>query len=371
MRSVAFAPTGRADAAYIAANALLFPEFDELTSMFVERDGSGGNPGPGDTIGLVLNKAGMGGQTAEAYIAGLPELSDPDTQISFNATTSRNGAGFDLTSTGTAAQIATALNSVVPGDFYVLTFAWSGNTTARSIRGWVNGNQSSAYTTLSGSATIIVKAGSDAIERASVYIAGDTTGETFYLEITSLKRIPGGHLTAPADNQRPVLDLTNGVYSPVYDGVDDGLTYTFPGGAGPSDCSVFFAVKTSQTSRFNLFSATGASQRMFLAQNADATTDPTLNAGSPDILVSGVNYGPSISRDALHDLVTVGEWLICEVRGANLSGWSDIVTGQLEFLTGFALDGQLIGPIIVETSKLTNSLRRTIEQDLKRKAGIQ
>jgi hypothetical protein len=184
------------------------------------------------------------------------------------------------------------------------------------------------------------------------------------------KGTQGGFASAAADNERPVLDLTNGVYSLDYDGVDDGLSFDFEGGAGPADCSVFFAVKTSQVSRFNLFSETGASKRMFLGQNADVSTDPTLNAGSPDILVSGINYGPSISRDALHDLVTVGEWLICEIRGADLSGWADINMGQLEFISGFELEGNLIGPIIVPTSKLTNSLRRSIETYLKRKAGI-
>ena len=282
------------------------PDYSDLTSMFVERDGSGGNPGSSETIGLVLNKAGMGGQTAEAYIASRPDLADVDTQTTINASSAtRNGAGWDLTASGTFPVIQQAF-TIDAGDWFRVTATWSGNTNGRGLNVNCGGLIIQLGTADSGTETVIGRAtGDDWIRLGS---GNAVSGDTFYFELTSIKRIPGEHLTAPADNQRPVLDVTNGVYSPDYDGVDDGLTYSFPGGAGPADCSVFYAE----------------------------------NTGSGRSVVEEVNQ---------------------DYSAASSVSISDIVGGTP--------NGQYIAPIIVEASKLTNSLRRTIEQDLKRKAGIQ
>jgi hypothetical protein len=305
--STGYVVGGDFDPGLIARRSEAIFDDSDLTSMFVGRDGSGGNPSPGETVGLQLDKSHMGGMTAAAYIDSRPELSDPDNQLASSATASRNGDGFDITSTGASVQIYTPSNSITPGDFYQLTFTWSGNTTGRSIRGWINGVQSEPQTTEAGSHTILMAAGNDALKRVIVYIAGDTTGETFYLEITSIKHIPGQHRQAAADNERPVLDLTNGVYSLDYDGVDDGLSFDFSGGAGPADCSVFYAENTG----------------------------------------SG--------------------WMLVEDESQDYSGVSSL---SMADIVGATPNGKYIGPIIVETSKLTNSLRRSIETYLKRKAGI-
>jgi hypothetical protein len=527
-------------------------EDSDVTSLFVGRDGSGGNPSPGETVGLQLDKSHMGGMTAAAYIASWPELYDHDTAFLFNATGAKNGPGFDVTATALNAQINMPL-TLTEGDYYRVEVAWSGNDEGRTINVWVRGTFAPVGNASSGAEVVILPAGSSA-DQVLLFVTGQA-GDTTYLEITSIKHIPGQHRRASADNERPVLDrrpvsgrrnlltgtdtypdsawtrslvnktqegdwtrftsnnngsfarrvqsvtLTSGqtytfqekykagstdfvhgtiehsashtlrffadlssgaattrldaggpfadtiniteyaageylltltftapstasysvfagpsrayegvttdlgdsiltkepqlelastatpyqrvtndnditetgvrsVYSLDYDGVDDGMSFDFEGGAGPADCSVFFAVKVDDPENFNLFSEPGVGRRMFLALQSSSSIDASLNAGTPEHIVDNVNLGTTPTRGEIYTALNKGVWVLGEARGADLSDWNGLFVGDYDFTGGFNVAGNIIGPIIVETSKLTNSLRRSIETYLKRKAGI-
>ncbi|CTQ67148.1 hypothetical protein [Roseibium alexandrii] len=201
---VRFGSVGLSASALIARSAIVQTDFSDLTSMFVGLDGSGGNPNPGDPVGLVLNKAGMGNQTAEAYVAGLPELSDPDQQGLLNATGSRNGAGWNVTATGANAQINQNI-AMNEGELFQVTATWSGNDEGNGINVWAAENTIPLGGAVSGSITTLVFAGPSSLEQIKLFCNGSSASDTVYLELTSIKRIPGEHLKAPSTNQKPVL----------------------------------------------------------------------------------------------------------------------------------------------------------------------
>lgn len=336
--------TGTALGTSLEGATSLFDDSD-LTSMFVERDGSGGNPSPGDFVGLQLDKSSMGNQSAAAYIDNLPELSDPDNQALLNATGSRNGDGWDITATGANAQINQNL-SINEGDMYRITVAWSGNDEGNGITVWVRENNAGLGTSASGLATVFVEAGSNPLEQIKLFCSGSSASDTVYLELTSIKHIPGQHRIAAADNERPVLDLTNGVYSLATDGVDDGLSFDFDGGAGPADCSVFFAVKTSDDQFIMAYPGSGGGGTFLIAaQDGSVNTTISGNYGTPSYYVNGALQSWSTRGDA-HAALATGEFTILECANVDASSTTTMSVGGFSSGT-LPLDGNLIGPIIV------------------------
>ena len=487
--------------------SLISNTYTDLTSMFVGRDGSGGNPEPGSTIGLVLNKAGMGGQTAEAYNAGLPNLY-PGTKVFVTGFVDNGDGSYTNSGTTSEARFLAGDGVLEENEFYQIAFDTITDGGITIIVGGtsITGNRFSVANT-SGqvqSFSGIVRAENTVFDAVRFASSANCT-----ISNISIKRIPGEHLKAPADNQRPVLrkwpvtgrrnlltyteDLTDAVwlrggvtrslsaqtgpngynaweltssvpdatifqpayasegdvviahakvkrlsgldtldikirrgdtsgafisetftltdgwqhvtvtgtvpsgltsvqiciggagsfstgesilvselqleigttatpyqavynenhieeagvpsvYSPNYDGVDDGLTYTFPGGSGPADCSIFAAMKTSDLIAV-MFSEDVGSLGVGIWQDASTSTVLT-NAGS--VYVDGVLQ--SGNRDALTNVMAVDKYVIVEIRGADLSGWNEFKTSL--FGGTYQLYGQLIGPIIVETSLL-------------------
>lgn len=312
-RPVTRPPTGYVvggdfDPGLIARRSEAIFDDSDLTSLFVGRDGSGGNTAPSGVVGLQLDKSEMGGMTAAAYIDSRPNYNNSGTAAS--ATNSGSGNVYELTATAPFPRVEFADGDVTPGEYWYIDFTWSGNDEGSIVRVEVGASSNFVNfgTGVSGTGTVFIKAGSDAArDDIRIIFSGHTASDTGNLTVNRISKIPGQHRTAAADNERPVLDLTNGVYSLDYDGVDDGMSFDFEGGAGPADCSVFYAENTG----------------------------------------SG--------------------WVLVEDKNQDYSGVSSL---SMADIVGATPNGKYIGPIIVETSKLTNSLRRSIETYLKRKAGI-
>ncbi|WP_415719827.1 hypothetical protein [Roseibium alexandrii] len=191
--------------------------------MFVGLDGSGGNPNPGDPVGLVLNKAGMGGQTAEAYIARLPNLAGTvDSENSWTQVGS-NGAGtitFGSKITlnnvgGDNAVLQQDLVDVQPGDWVRLKIVIASNQTSLSgfqvqLRDSDTPNTVDEYISQPsanhiGEWTLFRKFEGTGNLMIWAVVNGSQTDLSVSLSDVEYHRIPGEHLKAPSTNQKPVL----------------------------------------------------------------------------------------------------------------------------------------------------------------------
>jgi hypothetical protein len=157
------------------------------------------------------------------------------------------------------------------------------------------------------------------------------------------------------------------VYSLEYDGADDGMSFDFEGGAGPADCSVFCVPDRSDTNNGGFFSSTTGSG-FIGAMDGSTITDHHNLSGTIATFVDGTQLADE-RRNTLKVAVGNNQKKLVEFRNCNLSNWPGVMVADI-FSAPYEYGGNLIGPIIVETSKPTNSLRRSIETYLKRKAGI-
>lgn len=173
----------------------------------------------GDPVGLVLDKS-------QGLIRG-DNLLVGASAIFTKATGVANGAGFDLTATGTFATLSYS-GIVEEGAVYVVKGRFSGNDEQRRIALNVGGTYyqltvggGSALT--SGEFEVIVAGGSVNTD-IQFYAADSVSGETFYFELESVQKIAGNHLTAPSDAARPTYQTSGGLHWLEFDGVDDELS---------------------------------------------------------------------------------------------------------------------------------------------------
>ena len=160
------------------------------------------------------------------------------------------------------------------------------------------------------------------------------------------------HGIAPADDRRPILDVTSGVTSDVLDGVNDTLRIT-PTTTFPSDCSVFIAIKTVDTGFMVLGDSLDGNRYMLFALNSTGVLYD--GVGSPTVAIDGTTF--SGSRTELLALLADGNWHIAELANVDISTWPRIDIGSNN---NFRLDGN-VGPlVIIETSALTDDIRTEI-----------
>ncbi len=147
----------------------------------------------------------------------------------------------------------------------------------------------------------------------------------------------GGDIAAPTDGARPLLQA---VGSLMFDGIDDNLSNSFGGGSGPSDCDVYFAVKSTDT---QAILARGQNGTHFIGGTHFGSGSPiAVGAGAPTTFIDG-----SPIANSRHDLYTGGfdgTWHVVWIAGADLSAWqSFIVSGHA---SGWRVDGE-IGPRLI------------------------
>jgi hypothetical protein len=159
-------------------------------------------PGNGSDVfvGLMLDKS-------QGLVLG-NELSNAATQTLATATGTQSGAGWNVTATGAFAILSqpTVLTSA---RWYKIRFKWSGNTNARTIRFYVGGSGGTnsiytAGTATSGDVTFYASTGTQNTN-AYFQINDSVNGDTFYLEITSVRELPGNHAFQTSSAKRPEL----------------------------------------------------------------------------------------------------------------------------------------------------------------------
>jgi hypothetical protein len=181
---------------------MLYPDVSHESAVLHGLNGQFGAATHGGTYGLIIDRADLKGRTFDEYLDTLPELYDHAQAQLLNATGSRNGTGWDVEATALNAQVYMPL-TLTEGDYYKVSFAWSGNDEGRTVNCWVRGSHVATGSTASGDEAVILKAG-NSTEHVKVFMSSEA-GDTTYLEITSIKKIPATIWTAPSTEGSPTL----------------------------------------------------------------------------------------------------------------------------------------------------------------------
>jgi hypothetical protein len=213
-----------------AGETVAFYDPNDLTSVYAARTG-GANAVADGPVGLMLDKAQMGGLTAAAFIAGLTANIYSDASYSVSDAGGSAGAYdpttnvFSNSATGTINTYPRLriLNILTVGSLYYISITLDDATNISSVR--VGGGAGVSLTktgnTFSG---IALTAGTE------IQIQSDGTAGSWSAEILSAEvyEIPGYHAVAPSDAARPILRDVTGTYALDFDGVDDAFAWTTP-----------------------------------------------------------------------------------------------------------------------------------------------
>lgn len=197
----------------------------DLTSMFIGRNGSGGNPGGGDVVGMILDKRFMGNKTAAAFIAGQTELvtnggfaADSDWTKGVGWSISGGAAMCDGSQGATTLlESDVAILDVAVGEWAVVTMtvsevlAGSVSLIFRNAGGYAYQNFDAILNiSAPGTYTQIIKKTVAAFFDLAIQASASFVGT---ISSVSLKEVPGNHLIAPSDAARPVLrdEIAEGV----------------------------------------------------------------------------------------------------------------------------------------------------------------
>jgi hypothetical protein len=232
-----------------AGEDVAFYDPNDLTSIYTARTG-GANAVADGPVGLMLDKAQMGGLTAAEFIAAQPELVtngtfDTDvsgwTSASTPGTLSLSSNKLRITADGAASCSAvTTLSGLSVGKSYRLLYdidpSGIGSGAARfrvetsADLSLGNGPVNTAYTVGPGAQTDV----------QVIFIATATTmycgarltavvgGNYAEIDNISVHELPGYHATAPSDAARPILRDVSSTYALDFDNVDDAFAWTTP-----------------------------------------------------------------------------------------------------------------------------------------------
>ena len=238
------------------------------------------------------------------------------------------GACFDLTGAGSVVRVgswnASATVELDSSGYYICTL----NSTQTSGGIAFGASNSTTWGEFTGDGT------------SGFYFAFPDLRRTGSAETQPLyQSIPGDGSTYTATGITPFQ---------LYDGTDDGMaTASFAAGTLTSDMDCLIAVRRDAGSNMVIGFHRSAGSNQYIA--ATGTGAPaTAGAGTPTTWVDGVQVsgGTSTSSDDLNTALTVGDWHVLELRGLDLSAWTDLRFGYYGWAWDFngALGGILLFP---------------------------
>lgn len=179
----------------------------DLTSLFVETDGSGGNPTVGDSVGFIADTARFEGKTFDQFIASqtdlTPTLTDESTGAA-TATISGNTATIVGTDGSNRGRIGASLGVTI-GTAYIVRVTTVVNSGAGVVRGGHALNGTQYYNEIA--ATNNQQQFIAIATNTTLYITSETgsSGGNIDVTIDLIAAVPGYHLIAASDAARPVL----------------------------------------------------------------------------------------------------------------------------------------------------------------------
>ena len=198
-----------------AGNANVFYDPQDLTSLRVGRDGSGGQPVVGDPVGMMLDTSPTGSQTMAEFIESQPELvtngtfdTDASGWTGINATLSSSSGELVVTSTVAGTCWAQQDIAVTSGSSYLVSVdhkisgisqdLFLGSSTG--VADLHNGPTQGSDTT-----EVVLVTATSSVLSITLRVFSSSIGQTGGLDNVTVKEIPGHHAIAPSDAARPIL----------------------------------------------------------------------------------------------------------------------------------------------------------------------
>ena len=167
---------------------------------------------------------------------------------------------------------------------------------------------------------------------------------------------------------RPITNTQGSAQYLTFDGVNSGMGTGAITLDANMDC--FIAVRRATAANVVLVAPTVGSGSFFgVIQSGNASGADSGNVGAPTYAANGIalNGGAvGTTRDQLHLAVTVGAWVVVEIRNLNLAtGWTTLIIGNY---SGFLLNGDIGGIILAPAG--TATARQQNRQYLGAKVGL-
>ena len=322
-----------------AGNANVFYDPQDLTSLRVGTDGSGGVPVVGDPVGMMLDTSPTGSQTMEQFIDGQPELvtngtfdTDASGWTGINATLSSSSGELVVTSTVAGTCWAQQDIAVTSGSSYLVSVdhkisgisqdLFLGSSTG--VADLHNGPTQGSDTT-----EVVLVTATSSVLSITLRVFSSSIGQTGGLDNVTVKEIPGHHAIAPTDAARPLL----------YDEFDTSL-----------------ASLTDDGTRGEELVTNGTFDTDVSGWTADTDTSISFASGSMRVeLISGTN--PSASAFISTEIGETYEFQV-EITGGTQSGWRYIRVGTGAFGSNVAefidkLDGTSLTVVFQATATTT------------------
>jgi hypothetical protein len=171
------------------------------------------------------------------------------------------------------------------------------------------------------------------------------------------------HAKQATSAARPTWKLDSGIYSDLFDGVDDGIaTATFSAGTLPADCDAYIAVKRTAGNFVMLQGNDGVGDTFIGAAIAGSGSGINDRVGAP---TSYVDNALVTTRGQVATAVADGAWHIFEARNLNLSAW---IQFKVSLYPALQLNGNIGGVIITPASSA--AVRTQLRTWLANKVGV-
>ena len=197
-----------------AGNDNVFYNPQDLTSLRVGTDGSGGSPAVGDPVGLMLDTSGLAG-SMEEFLSSQPELVtngtfDTDTSgwSGINATLSTSSGELVVTSNVAGTCYAQQDIAVTSGSSYLVSVDHKINGISQDLfLGSSTGLADLHNGPTQGSDTteVVLVTATSSVLSVTLRVFSTLIGQTGGLDNVTVKEIPGNHAIAPTDAARPTL----------------------------------------------------------------------------------------------------------------------------------------------------------------------
>lgn len=277
-----------------AGEDVAFYDPSDLTSLYQSRTGGSNVSADSDPVGIILDKAQMGGQTAAAFIAGQPELVTNGAN-GFNGTAGWSGvSGVTLSEVdgalildggdGSSDRAEYSISGLTVGRAYRVTITAqqtvAGSTTSSfGVFTWAT----VATQTLSASLTtykiIAIAMATSGVSR--IYTAQGSGDGSEQVKVTnfSVQEIPGYPAIAPSDAARPLYKASPRSYID-YDEVDDVHNILLPDGDYDT-----WTVATDGSVTFDTTTLSGGTGYALSTDNAGfGITSATLTASQKTVI---------------------------------------------------------------------------------------
>lgn len=350
----------------------------DLSTLFQDAAGSTPVTAVEQPVGKILDKSGRGNHASQATSAARPVLSARKNLLTktedfadaawtkLNATLSGGSAGSKIVTANAAnaavyqvvgsANNATSFNSVE-----IRRIAGSGDVKVKTA-----GNSDAAPLALTADFQRLGTSGSAGGTLNYFVIELATSGDAVEIRYPQAE-YGSAFTTYQRVNTATDYDTEGFLHYHKLDGVDDGFGTTFPAGTLGSNMDCFMLVRRDSAANILIAYQTASASPYFgVAASGDGGA-ASVGSGTPTYYVNGVAVpgGTSTTRGQLHTALSVGSFVVLEVRNLDLSAWTGLAIGNY---AGFTLDGAIAETILCPAQSA--GTRTSIRQYLAAKAGI-